>query len=124
MCGQVVCMQGTVRLGGGAFSPRPSATRSRCAVFFMSLPHERAQDGPADEARLMHQLSGPRGPEDGEPQMRPQLALPVEPPVHAGTEEVELGQPARAGVADRRLDHLLARRVLLARFSVAELAQA
>src|SRR5256712_4220363 len=123
MCGQVVCMQGTVRLGGGAFSPLPSATRSRCAVFFISLPHEGAQDGPADEARLMHQPSRPRGTEDGEPQVRPQLALPIELPVHAGTEEIEFGQAAGTGVADRLRDHLLARRVFVERLVVAELDQ-
>src|SRR5438105_2781234 len=119
MCGQVVCMQGTVRLGAGAFSPLPSATRSRCAVFFISLPHEGAQDGPADEARLMHQPSRPRGTEDGEPQVGPQLALPIEFPVHAGTEEIEFGQAAGTGVADRLRDHLLARRVFVARPAVA-----
>src|SRR5436190_1467930 len=32
MCGHVVCMAGTVRWGGGAFSPLPSATRSRRVV--------------------------------------------------------------------------------------------
>src|SRR5581483_4503427 len=122
MCGQVVCMQGTVRVGAGAFSPLPSASRS--AAFTMSSPPEQAaQDGPGDESQVVDQLSLPRGPEDGQPVVRPQLALPVELPLHAGPQEVELGQSPGTGIADRLRDHLLARRVVVQRFVVAYLDQ-
>src|SRR4051812_20506013 len=115
MCGQAVCMHGIIRFGGGAFSPLPWATRSRRAVFSISgpPPAERFEDGPGGEARRVHQPAGPRGPEDGEPAVRPQPGFPIELPLHAGAEEVEFAQLAATGVADGLRDHLLSRRVLV-----------
>src|SRR5205085_9563651 len=98
MCGQVVGMQGTVRFGAGARSPFPGATLSRRAVMAISapLPEQRPRDRPYRVARRVHQLSLRGGAEDGQPAMRAQLRLPVQLPLHAGAEEVEFVQAARA----------------------------
>src|SRR5438552_7568273 len=122
MCGQAVCMQGMVRFGVGAFSPFPCVTRSRIAVFTISAPpQDRPRDRPCAEARLVDQLPGYRRPEDGEPPVRSQPALPVQLPIHAGSEEIELREAARAGVANGLGHHLLARRVLVERLVVTDL---
>src|SRR5205814_8737014 len=71
--------------------------------------------------RLVDQLPGYRRPEDGEPPVRSQPALPVQLPIHAGSEEIELREAARAGVANGLGHHLLARRVLVERLVVTDL---
>src|SRR3954471_21799794 len=111
MCGQAVCMQGTARLGAAARSPSPSATRSRWAVFGMtSIPlfQERSGDRPEHVPHAVDELRLPARTKDGQPGVGAQLRFPIQLPVHAGAEEVELLEPAAAGIADGVADQLLA----------------
>src|SRR4051794_25673368 len=147
MCGQAVCMHGTVRRGTGARSPFPSAThilRARSAKFSASanaarlrrfarrgqsprLPHgthgapRSARHRPQHETRFVDQLCLSRRPEDAQPAVRPQGRFPVPLPVHVGAEEIELDQAPLAGIADRLARELLAGRVFVERLVVPEL---
>src|SRR3954468_24196989 len=133
MCGQAVCMHGTVRRGTGARSPLPSAThilRARSANGSSpsqrtharsELTGRRARHRPDHEPGFVDQLRLPRRTEDGQPAVRPQGRLPIPLPLHVGSEKVEFGQSAVARVADGLARELLAGRVFVKGLVVAEL---
>src|SRR5438045_1372335 len=135
MCGQAVCMHGTVPRGTWGRSPLPSATHILRARSAKSSPLQRTQrtnacrdlagrsacHRPHHEPGFMNQLRFPGWTEDGQPAVRPQGRLPVPLPLHVGSEEVEFGQSAVARVANGLAGELLARRELVERLVVTEL---